>query len=280
MDIIPILTQLSMLFQKQDLDLALVQPAVSQAISDINTLKTDDGAHVQALSKSLFSDDTGKTSLDGHVLLYFTEAKKNHFKTKIRELFCTEVIKNLETRFPEESSNMISVFAVLGMRPLSFVDNKAEWGNDRIETLIKKYGDEVTVKDGSKKSPLIDAGATRREWVIVKDLVLQEAYPRMKLTELWKIIHTYHRDSFPNLLTLASIASVLPVQTADCERGFSAQNNTKTASRNRLSGEKLSKLLKISINGPSIERFPFDVAVKLWKEKRERRMFNTDRARN
>ena len=38
----------------------------------------------------------------------------------------------------------------------------------------------------------------------------------------------------PNLLMLAEICLLLPLQTVDVEHGFSDQNLTKTALRNRL----------------------------------------------
>ena len=38
----------------------------------------------------------------------------------------------------------------------------------------------------------------------------------------------------PNLLVLAEICLLLPLQTVDVEHGFSDQNLTKTALRNRL----------------------------------------------
>ena len=45
-------------------------------------------------------------------------------------------------------------------------------------------------------------------------------------------INKYYSSEFPNWVKLAQIA---PVHTADCERGFSAQNIVKTAHRKRLS---------------------------------------------
>jgi len=70
---------------------------------------------------------------------------------------------------------------------------------------------------------------------MLKTLVRSQHYPTESLPVLWNIINTHHRDGFPNLLILASMAVVFPVHTADVERGFSAQNKLKTYLRNRLS---------------------------------------------
>ena len=42
-------------------------------------------------------------------------------------------------------------------------------------------------------------------------------------------IHKFHKDTFPNMLKLAAFTLNLPVHTADCERGFSLQNNVKNS---------------------------------------------------
>lgn len=42
---------------------------------------------------------------------------------------------------------------------------------------------------------------------------------------------------------------------AECERGFSAVNDTDTKSRNRLQSKSLSSLLFVDINGPPPELF-------------------------
>ena len=60
---------------------------------------------------------------------------------------------------------------------------------------------------------------------------IQEKYPCDNMGTLWNIIHKFHKDTFPNMLKLAAFALNLPVHTADCERGFSLQNNIKNSQR-------------------------------------------------
>ena len=43
---------------------------------------------------------------------------------------------------------------------------------------------------------------------------------------------------------------MLPIATADCDRGFSAMNRIKTVTRNRLKTNTLEQLMFISIKGP------------------------------
>ena len=110
------------------------------------------------------------------------------------------------------------------------------------------------------------------QWSLLKNIVKGQHYPTEKLSMLWSCIVKFHADTFPNLVKLAQLALILPLQTADVERGFSAQNLTKTANRNRMEAETLDSLMTISVEGPSVESYDFNKAVLLWKGKKERRI--------
>jgi hypothetical protein len=55
--------------------------------------------------------------------------------------------------------------------------------------------------------------------------------------------------SFVHCSHLLAIAMVLPVATAECERGVSTIKRIKTSLRNRMEGTKLLALMVISIQG-------------------------------
>lgn len=71
-------------------------------------------------------------------------------------------------------------------------------------------------------------------------------------------------DLFPQLSRLASIAQILPVSTAECERCFSAMNRIKKNLRNRLQTSTLGQRIRISVEGAPIEHFAFDIAADIW----------------
>ena len=80
----------------------------------------------------------------------------------------------------------------------------------------------------------------------------------------------HHREEIPNLIKLASIALIMPTSTAECERGFSAQNQTLTDLRNRLDTAGLIVLMTIDIEGPALNQFDFHVAYKEWTSEKRR----------
>jgi len=57
------------------------------------------------------------------------------------------------------------------------------------------------------------------------------------------------------LKTLVKGLDVLPIASADCERGFSQMNLHHSSSRNRLVTESVSDLIMIGINGPPVTQW-------------------------
>ncbi len=57
---------------------------------------------------------------------------------------------------------------------------------------------------------------------------------------------------------------VLPISSAECERGFSCMNQMHTTKRNALEIITLSDLLFIKLNEPPTEHFPAERYASLW----------------
>lgn len=145
--------------------------------------------------------------------------------------FLDAVLDPLNTRFPQGSKNIISAFGIVSMRPLCFVSTNevSVWRDKELDVLLTHVA-----KEEAGSPALVNEQAARREWSVLKPLVLKQKYPRDRMEDLWGIINHYHADMFPNLLKLASIALTLPVHTSDCERGFSLQNSLKNCERRTL----------------------------------------------
>lgn len=72
-----------------------------------------------------------------------------------------------------------------------------------------------------------------------------------------------HTDT-PSVRMIKSIISVLPVSSADCERGFSTMNLILTDIRNRMLIHNVSSLLFVSLVGPPVCRFKPENYVSNW----------------
>ena len=59
--------------------------------------------------------------------------------------------------------------------------------------------------------------------------------------------------------------------SGDC--GFSAQNQVKTALRNRISSERVDDLLIVKIEGEDLKNFDFLAALQHWRSTKQRKLF-------
>lgn len=281
MDAIPVVTKLSLLFQKREIDIAIVPVSIQHTISDLKSLLQKPGPYEKELKNVLRCQNNNLVYKDNHLIISKSKRKANQGKTSIEESvkkpFIEKLITNMEARFPQSSTDMLRAFGALGMRPITFLsqDELECWGNDHIETLIKHYGEKKTRGDVTVDG-IIEPESTRHEWKLLKELVKLQGYPRDDMKALWKLIYQFHKDQFPNLVKLSALALTAPVHTAECERGFSVQNHIKSAFRNRLGEKRLDDLCTVSIEGPGIancEDICYE-AFKIWKAKKDRRIFN------
>jgi hypothetical protein len=96
---------------------------------------------------------------------------------------------------------------------------------------------------------------------------------RVSMSDLYFAL--FQNDSvsslIPAFVLLFELALVLPVTTADCERGFSVMNSLKTDLRASLKNEQLSRLMQIVINGPPVEGLDAHAAAIRWHQRKPRR---------
>ncbi|XP_013384257.1 protein FAM200A-like [Lingula anatina] len=259
MDIIPIITHLNMIFQKENLDLAVVSPAVRGVKNQLQELLQTPGAHEQATKEDLGETSQSESYYKGVKIRDTTQLRNGADSAKTS--FINNLLEELDKRFPDNDQSVVSALSVLGLRGIRFQnqDAQAAFGNKELDVVIKHYEDKY-----------VDGNVVKQEWAILKELVLANTYSCDSMKELWEIINAFHKENFPNLCKLAGIALALPVHTADVERGFSAQNIIKSSLRNRLISENLQMLIAIKLNGPLSQDFDFRSALSVFKTKRQR----------
>ena len=62
-----------------------------------------------------------------------------------------------------------------------------------------------------------------------------------------------HRSIYPNLGKISCSLLVIPIHSADCERGFSTLGRIRTKLRSWLNNTSLNSLLMISMEGPDVK---------------------------
>ena len=279
MDILPHVAHLSLLLQKQDVDVAAVNPAVADLLSKIATAEKGSGFFQRELKEKLEQ----KKDKDGSIkeLKYKGEkldlggdlSKLSKEMSEARDAFCSNLKRNINSRFPQAALDVSMAFGILGMRPISFLsaDDLEDYGNKELDILVNHYGKDQTINNVVSEK-IVDGDKCFVEWNILKRLVIEQRYPRDRLSGLWKLIFLYHRESVPNLIKLANLALIMPYQTADCERGFSCQNAIKSSKRSQLKADSLNSLMTIKIEGGKCEEFDYALAIERWREKKKRKI--------
>ena len=257
MDILPSVSQMSLVLQKQDIDIAAINPTLSDLKDKIKQAKKGKAFYQREFNEKLNvkkgKDEKVKEVLfKGQKLELGGKSVKQLCKEvdEVRDTFCEKLSNNISDRFPRESVDVATSFHVFGMRPLSFLsdEQKEEFGNREVEILLEHYGNEKKIGDVVSQ-PMVNTEACRAEWSMAKRIVMQQLCPRDSTKILLKLLHDNHKDSLPNLMTLANLALIMPYQTADCERGFSCQNGIKTSRRSRMEEETMNTLMTIKVEG-------------------------------
>ena len=270
-DVPPHVMELTLIFQKKDLDCSIVPPAIATCVNELTRYKLNQTNPAKPSFLKFSSESPPTCQFKSHKLSASSQSRERF--QKIKEEFLVKLINNLNKRFPKETRDIITACSVLAMRPLSFVPSSdlQTWGNQELEVLLTQF--DRNPADGEGR--FLDSEAARHEWSLVKHLVLQEKYPRDNMGTLWSIIYKFHKDLFPNLLKVAAVALTLPIHTADCERGFSLQNNLKNCQRSRLLPERLDTLMVNSAEGPPLQEFQFEHVLMKWKAEKSRKIFST-----
>lgn len=113
----------------------------------------------------------------------------------------------------------------------------------------------------------------QEDWQMLKKTAKAQHYPRNSMAELWQLIVQYHKEQFPTLITLVSLALTHLIHTADCERAFSSQNIVTSSLRNRISADNCDQLMKVMIEGSPLKEFNYLKALKIWRESKSRVIF-------
>lgn len=76
------------------------------------------------------------------------------------------------------------------------------------------------------------------------------------------------------MLKLWQVVLVIPIGVVAYERGFSRKNLIKDIKRSKLSLDTLDALMRVSLNGPNLFEVDLDVVYEIWKDTKNRRVFD------
>ena len=201
------------------------------------------------------------TQLTGSFNFTITGNQKESFKTNIHK-YLQNLISNLEDRFSD--SGVLSALANIFNSQKAMCcpsDQFNNYGNGEVATISAHF------------TTTVANDILLQEWSCFKHLLIAE-FKEVSTRDIMSTLsaNTTFSSLYPTLSKLASIALIVPVSTADCERGFSTMNRIKTDPRNRLKTETVDKLIRLSSEGPELDQFNFETAAMLWASRSNRRI--------
>ena len=165
--------------------------------------------------------------------------------------FVQAVLENLPARFPQ--SKLLEATKVFDPLLLPHGEELGNYGEEEIDTLSIQY------------STFIDKNECQLEWDTLKQCIAAN-FKKSKYTEFLSKLASLEefRVQYPSLSVLAEIILTYPASTSEVERGFSFQNAIKTKVCNRLGSEHLDQLLRLCLNAPQQDKYPFHEAYLQW----------------
>jgi len=173
--------------------------------------------------------------------------------------YAANVVSELQSRFPEETSMAVKAFECLfpHMMPPS---GTAQFGLDHFDFLRNNFKLLLPMSEGPVEEYQIFKAFLINHW---RSLGPAE-YMRVALS------NPNLRKSCPLAHRLLVIAATLPMTSVECERYFSMMKRIKTELRNRLSVAATSALLITATDAAPVDAFCPLESVAGWHEKRKR----------
>lgn len=182
---------------------------------------------------------------------------KSRFTRNIKGPFLDKLLTNINDRFVD--SDVLGAFSIF--KPDKLNIQEKDYGNNNIKLLTERFG-------------VFPTDQALIEWNIFKQFFHDTLLTLTEQQVLDRLC--FNKDNlktvFPIMSFMASCYRVLPPHTADCERDFSQMKIIKTYLRNRMCETTLDGIMRIVIEGPIIAEFPFEKVVRMWAQRKHRRL--------
>ena len=160
MDVISILTFMNLALQKEHVELSLAQAMVVSNISRIMALKRKNGKFLSEIlpSEKVVTEIKWKENtikVNPHEVWQFESVK---------EKFLDNILRNLQQRFPVESTDVVNTFAILSLCNVCFQGGDlSTYENKELEALLSCYGTAKEAQSGEVVPAIVDAENPRIE---------------------------------------------------------------------------------------------------------------------
>ncbi|XP_050391917.1 uncharacterized protein LOC126810731 [Patella vulgata] len=200
--------------------------------------------------------------------LHLTKGKNDHYLgIQVRQTIQT-LIDNINDKFP--NNDIMAAFCVFSPPKIPEMEELENYGCKEIGVLLDHFGNSVP---RGNDSMIIERSSAEKEWPTFRTFMAEKSPGLSYLELLSKVSQEGLSKQFPNMTRLMEIGLVIPSSSAVFQQGFTRQNVIKTKLRSCMTLKTLDELMRISMEGPTLQNFdPTSVLLK-WKSKRNRRVY-------
>uniref|UniRef100_A0A8C4YYV9 HAT C-terminal dimerisation domain-containing protein n=1 Tax=Gadus morhua TaxID=8049 RepID=A0A8C4YYV9_GADMO len=228
-DVLPVMTKLNLVFQKEDVNLATIRPMVQASVSALTHLRDAPGPEEQR-----YQTDFQEGMYKGIQVTHAGDRSVQAFKNA-RTRYIQHLIDALHARFPDDSLDLLNCFDVL-LNPSRYPQTD----------------------DSATATTFIDAASAKRDAIPM--MTALRSYGGLHFSSACEMLIRDYAEIFPEWVKLAKVACVIPVSSVPAERGFSLQNRIKTAQRSRLGEGRVTRLMRIASSRDTLDTFDFNSA--------------------
>ncbi|XP_066483463.1 uncharacterized protein C17orf113 homolog [Tiliqua scincoides] len=265
LDTLPTFQKLNRFFQLEDFDLSILKPIVSATIINLQSQKASNGPNFQMFLNELGEhpcEDEDKQSRFWYKGVELTDCCKIHLTNfeHVKKSYLEHIQCNLQDRFASSSLEVINSFSVI-FNPKCYpqsLDEIGSYGVDELNFLLQAYSCVVISERAQNDFPLFKRIVFSLNQLSYKDLCAKLVYGSSEMHEL-----------FPDFAILASIVLVMPFGSVHkkISRGRELLKQGQLGYSKEDQG--LSSVMKIAIDGPSLNEFDFTLAVEYYENMKE-----------
>ena len=206
-DILPALSRLSKLFQKQCVDFAAVYYGVEACVTALEGFKENPGPRLAQFVDDIQAEPGNSFYFHDHKISDSISQRQQFASIKGR--FLDQLIENLKSRFPDNDT--LYSFSILDPQSLPLDSDLPSYGNEQLEILCEHYGTEKLSGRGIELPCIVEPVSLRDEWITFKVLMTNNYRSCTVQTMASKLLKSdVIKEQYPNILTL-SLCLTLPV---------------------------------------------------------------------
>ena len=256
-DIIPLMEKLNLVFQKETVNLAMIKPVVESTKASLQNL-----LQTRGLNEEEFFTAFRRNGGSVFQTITLTHVGREQAYTRMREVFIQELIDSLTKRFPDQQLGVVSALATV-------FDRQRYPPADPAGPLDAYAVTDLTLLS-RHFATIINGPRAQADFNLFKR-TLSGYGGEDSFSVSCRLVIKNFAQMFPDFAALAKIALVIPVSSVPAERGFSVQNQIKTDRRNRLSEDRVSRLMTLKIHAKEMAEFNVGAACDRFLSMKDRR---------